>query len=78
MGNIIVSYNQSFDELYELKIQKENGNIIIFLLDISERGLEEHRIMVEDFKDISKLEVFVNLLLSNHNTAFNTYFAQRK
>jgi hypothetical protein len=77
MGNI-TTYNQIFENLYEVKIQKDNDNTIVFLLDISENGLEEHKIMVEDFKDISKLEIFVNLLLSNHNTAFNSYFAQRK
>jgi hypothetical protein len=77
MGNI-TTYNQIFENLYEVKIQKDNNNTIVFLLDVSENGLEEHKIMVEDFKDISNLEIFVNLLLSNHNTAFNNYFAQRK
>jgi hypothetical protein len=76
MGNIIVSYNSVSEELYELKIQKQD-NVIIFLLDISERGLEDHKLMVEDFTNESNLQIFVNMLLENHNTAFNRYLAQR-
>ncbi len=76
MGNIIVSYNNVSEELYELKIQKQD-NVIIFLLDISERGLEDHKLMVEDFTNESNLQIFVNMLLENHNTAFNRYLAQR-
>jgi hypothetical protein len=76
MGNIIVSYNNVSEELYELKIQKQD-NVIIFLLDISERGLEDHKLMVEDFTNENNLQIFVNMLLENHNTAFNRYLAQR-
>jgi hypothetical protein len=43
----------------------ENGNYL--------RGLPEHGKMIEDFKDKTNLEYFIQLLIDNPSTAFSIY-----
>jgi|LakMenE01Jun11ns_1017448.scaffolds.fasta_scaffold9859607_2 hypothetical protein len=41
--------------------------------DTPPRGLPEHIQMIQDFKDVSKLEYFIQLLIDNPGTAFSIY-----
>ena len=45
--------------------QDANGNFV--------RGLSEHKQMIQDFKDTSKLEYFISLLEADLGTAFIIY-----
>lgn len=50
----------------------------LFLLDSGEKGLPEHALLLEDFKDEKKLSKFISLLEKDHQTAYTTYLSQRK
>lgn len=49
-----------------------------FHLSAGEGGLPEHALLLEDFKDKTKLERFISLLEKDHETAYNTYLSERK
>lgn len=40
--------------------------------------LPEHALLIEDFKEIEKLNHFVNLVITNSNTAYSQYLIDRK
>ena len=70
-----MEYNFEFtsDTTAVLKTEK-----FMFLLDSGEKGLPEHALLLEDFKDKTKLERFISLLDKDHETAYTTYLSERK
>ena len=65
--------NFTSDTTAEIRTEK-----FLFLLDSGERGLPEHSILLEDFKDEKKLSKFIQMLEEDHETAYTRYLSERK
>jgi hypothetical protein len=72
------SYNQI--ENGDWVITNTDTNSTVFILSEEQdidgnfiRGLSEHPQMIQDFKDVSKLEYFISLLEADTGTAFTIY-----
>jgi hypothetical protein len=67
------NYNQINEIDWSLEVIGPNTHIIFILSPSPGIGHPEHAQMIEDFKDVSKLEYFVSLLIDNSSTAFSIY-----
>jgi hypothetical protein len=67
------NYNQINETDWSLEIIKSDAHIIFNLSPVPGIGHPEHIQMIEDFKDASKLEYFISLLIDNPTTAFSIY-----
>jgi hypothetical protein len=67
------NYNQINKTDWSLEIIGPNTCIIFNLSSMPGVGHPEHIQMIKDFKDVSKLEYFVSLLLKDPTTAFSIY-----
>ena len=73
MYNMKYNYNQINETDWSLEVIGLNTHIIFSLSPVLGIGHPEHIQMIEDFKDVSKLEYFVSLLIDNPSTAFSIY-----
>ena len=67
------NYNQINETDWSLEVINPETNIMFYLSPVLGIGHPEHIQMIEDFKDVSKLEYFVSLLIANPATAFSIY-----
>ena len=65
-GDWVITNTDTNSTMFILSEEQDiDGNFI--------RGFSEHRQMIQDFKDVSKLEYFIQLLIDNPGTAFSVY-----
>ena len=68
------NYTQISETDWALTVVQNEQETICFNMSIDpERGFLQHTQMILDFKDTTKLEYFVSLLLENPSTAFAVY-----
>jgi len=67
------NYNQINETDWSLEVINPETNIIFHLSPVPGIGHHEHIQMIEDFKDVLKLEYFVSLLIKDPTTAFSIY-----
>lgn len=54
------------------EVLDRDGNVIGYTT------LPDHKLLIQDFVDQTKLEYFVNLLVTSPNTAYDQYLIDRK